>query len=312
MDLETLDFITQCADIQKQPFFYFKDKYALDLLKFSLKGKKTVNELKKSKLGHLLEKPVVKELYAKTGKKEISNDDLQSHWPPHFQVFKLSIGKWEARWKEWGQGWEQTSRPGYNLVLQLNFSRSHDRVYNQLIGADEDDSPFTCYAHPTSEERNTMSWSRIDIDFKWGEAIIEEIQNDWLRFVEENYNDAKAGDDWFFNHNNCNMRTFTRYYELMKPYQDTWQEATMSAALNFIRNELGIHKIFYHTYDAGNYIKCIKGNKRPPRSIYTQLPKRFGFEVTDEVPTFLRRERVLQKFWKQNREAGLKWFVLEI
>jgi len=55
-------------------------------------------------------------------------------------------------------------------------------------------------------------------------------------------------------------------------------------------NELGISKVYYHTYESGNYFKGLPEYSRPPRSLYTKLPKRFGFKETQEKP----------EFWKQN------------
>ena len=51
---------------------------------------------------------------------------------------------------------------------------------------------------------------------------------------------------------------------------------------------LGVQKIYYHTYSSGNILKVLPENEAPPKSIYTQLPKKFCFSKTDEIPPFLQ------------------------
>lgn len=41
--------------------------------------------------------------------------------------------------------------------------------------------------------RDTLAWSRIDFDFDTGEALIEEIQSDWVRRVKHCVQSLKHG-----------------------------------------------------------------------------------------------------------------------
>lgn len=80
-----------------------------------------------------------------------------------------------------------------------------------------------------------------------------------------------------------------------------WQEAMLTAALRFLVYEIGMRRIFYHTETTGAFLKNIRGTK-PPRSLYTELPKRFCFDETDTVPELLTRERN----WNRRKKAAQK------
>ena len=55
----------------------------------------------------------------------------------------------------------------------------------------------------------------------------------------------------------------------------------------FLKEEIGINTIFYHTFEGGNFLKGIDYAKKPPRSLNTSLPKKFCFELTNQYPAFL-------------------------
>jgi hypothetical protein len=73
-------------------------------------------------------------------------------------------------------------------VLQLNFNHQHDRLFHESIHPAQD-GVFNNGDHPVLQRgdrsyyRETLAWSRLDIDFDLGEVLIEEIQNDWVRDV---------------------------------------------------------------------------------------------------------------------------------
>ncbi|MEL7153019.1 MAG: hypothetical protein AAFN51_04335, partial [Pseudomonadota bacterium] len=69
-----------------------------------------------------------------------------------------------------------------------------------------------------------------------------------------------------------------------------WARAAMLAALAFSVRELGIRRVWMHQPATGAKLKAISG-ELPPRSIYTDLPKRFGFQPTDRAPEFLYQAR---------------------
>ena len=83
---------------------------------------------------------------------------------------------------------------------------------------------------------------------------------------------------------------------------------TLAATLWFLRRELGIRRIFYHTFETGNWLKGLRDYK-PPRSIYTDLPKQFCFQETYNPPSFIMRSR---RKWIIRELEKLKFYVLEV
>ena len=69
----------------------------------------------------------------------------------------------------------------------------------------------------------------------------------------------------------------------LAPYFKMWDEAALTAAINFVMDELGIRRIYYHTFVTGNALKKIR-HSYPPRSLYTDLPRKLCFKLTDEPP----------------------------
>lgn len=101
-----------------------------------------------------------------------------------------------------------------------------------------------------------------------------------------------------------------QYREVLRPYSKVWDEAILTAALCFIRRELGIREVFYHSYDTGNRLKGIERYYeygKPPRYLYTDLPKKFCFVKTSEAPDFLKPVRYLHYL---QRHGKAQWFKL--
>jgi hypothetical protein len=107
----------------------------------------------------------------------------------------------------------------------------------------------------------------------------------------------------------CSLAQMNRYVDrILKPFTASWDEAILCAAIRFIRAELGIRKIFYHTFESGKRIKSICGS--PPRSLYTTLPKKFCFRRTRQCPEFLRHK--LYPRIRSAKRPEYRFFVLEI
>ena len=87
-----------------------------------------------------------------------------------------------------------------------------------------------------------------------------------------------------------------------------WDEAMLAATLWFLRVELGIRWIFYHTFETGNWLKDMIRSK-PPRSLYTDLPKQFCFQETYNPPAFIMRSR---RKWTIKEFEKLRFYVLEV
>jgi hypothetical protein len=194
--------IIACLPRGRTLFYYFKDRYALMLLADLVQEGMPVREVKASRYGRLLARPVVKRLVGRLGDGVLTRESDESHWPARPECYLLSLGTWGRDRCRRHCGWCQTSRPGVNLVLQLNFSNKHNHPYQRLIDPSAD----------------------------------------------------------------------------------------------------------YHTFETGNRLKQISGSRRPPRSLYTALPRRFCFQETDARPGFLlpgksarsRSARVPSRFYVLN------------
>ena len=103
-------------------------------------------------------------------------------------------------------------------------------------------------------------------------------------------------------------RLFRYVDEVLQPHIAVWDEAMLTATLRFLREDLGIRRIFYHTFDGGNRIKALRSGM-PPRSLYTRLPRRFCFRKTAEVPSFLMAQRRVRK---EVQKGGVRFFLLEL
>ena len=166
-----------------------------------------------------------------------------------------------------------------------------------------------------------MAWCRLDFDWDTGEALIEEVQTDWLRNSRSMLQGVETWDfdtdAEYFRFQLMRDFRFKQYYdERVAPLEAIWAEAMLCAALEFLRDELGICSIYMHSGATGAQLKGISCGLKPPVSLYQELPRRFGFQQTHEIPAFLSRswgqmrrdlreklsERISTKpvFWKLN------------
>lgn len=314
MDRHTADEVVACLVGERTLYRYYRDRYSVGLLRhLSRQQPLSVAAVKKTPYAPLLQKPRVKNILADIGGKHLDDFQMARHdYDADQNTFVLTLDTWGSdRHRE--QRWKQTSRPGYNLVLQLNFCRRHDQAY-QRLGCTE--SRFNYHGHPVSTRRNTLAWARIDLDWHSGTALIEEIQSDWIRTVswlaERVACRLKAGksptDEIRAYGLKCSLAATQDYCRfVLDRYQSIWAEAMLWAAIAFLREEIGLHRIFYHSVDSGRLLKNIKGNL-PPRSLYTELPRKFCFEASTETPEFLLRDNAARK--TLSRQARLSFFRL--
>ena len=200
------------------------------------------------------------------------------------------------RWGGRGErDWYQTSRGGENLVLQLNLPVEHQRHFKRWINPKGDSSLNGVWSnHPVQTEidqasfRETLAWSRIDFDFETNEALIEEVQSDATRKVirlAKHYRQCACA--------RCSERL--NYVKWFEPYLKLWSEALLCATIEFIHNELGLERIFIHTAQSGWRVKKMNSTWRAPRSLYSDLPKKFAFKQTYAAPEFLLQTRCYQQ-----------------
>jgi hypothetical protein len=296
MDREYANEILACLPQERTCFHYFKDRYALQLLGYAAGDGTSVEALRRSRYARLLNKPAVRQLLANCGDGRLDRQRIDSQWQAPLLPFLLTVGLWgdKRRWQR-----NQTSRPGYNLVLRLNFSHDHDRRFERLFGPYYQDASLNGYwGHPVMKSgerryyRQTLAWARLDVDLENGEALIEEIQTDWVREANDERRGLPACGNCKRKARNeyCHRVERARHYldEVLQPYAAVWDEAMLSASLFFLREELGLSRVWYHTWHSGNALKGIGNHWAPPRSLYQTLPRRFCFGETDRMPQMLR------------------------
>ena len=306
MDKEYANEILDCLSQERSCFHYFKDRYALQLLGYAAGDGQSIESLRRSRYARLLNKPAVKQLLAECGNGTLDRGHTEAQWQAPLLPFLLTVGLWGD--KKWWRG-NQTSRPGFNLVLRLNFSRHHDREFQRLfVPYYEEESLNWFSGHPVMKRRErhyyrqTLAWSRLDVDLENGEALIEEIQTDWVREANDERRELSKCTD------SHEVRRAIRYLnDVLRPYAAVWDEAMLSATLFFLREELGIERIWYHSWHSGNALKGINYNRAPPRSLYQKLPRQFCFSEVEELPAMLhnrasekrlRKARVDPRFYQ--------------
>ncbi|MDA7945990.1 MAG: hypothetical protein MPJ78_00775 [Hyphomicrobiaceae bacterium] len=319
MEFEAIREIIACLPRGRTLFYYFPDRYAIYLLSRYLGEGRAVAEVKSSSFAKLLQRPTLKSIVGKKGDGHLSTDDLGAAWAVEPECYLLTLGSWgpEKR-NRWSHYYHQTSRPGANLVLQLNFSSRHNRSYRALIKPGRA-APFQTSVHPIARRGfHTLAWARLDVDLDTGEALIEEVQTDWLRYAQSA---KRRADTWhtdpemrraletiYFNGVDIDVKALQTYVdEVLRVHLRVWDEAMLTAVFEFLLDELGVRRIYYHDYDCGRRLKSIAGSG-PPRSVYSRLPSRFCFAKVSEAPEFLMSKptRTLRtlvraghlRFWK--------------
>lgn len=283
------------ARLPKQiPFRYQKGAYALMLLRWAIGPGRSIRELRASPLAGLLDKPAVRAALARVHDGVLRPRDLWLPAGPAFD-YVLTFGGYEGDGRD-----DQVSRPGINLVVQVNFDARHDARLEQLCPDNRE--LFMAGGHPVHAELNTLGWARIDLTdavpdargtLRLREALIEEIQTDWVREAKDNYGWAKAlveggleaaGGDERELLMACGLREYVEH--VLMPHTRHWDELTLAAAMWVLREKLNVPRIFAHTWESGLALKAMH-DYPPPRSLYTKLPRRFSFRQTKSHPGFL-------------------------
>jgi len=316
METQLLNEIIACLSSDRTVFRYARDDYAVTLLSYVAGNGKRISEIKHSDFRGLLEKPVVKNILANVGDGQMSYRDLYYINIQDRQNFVLTVGSWDRDRKYFSQ----TTCESANLVLHLNFNIGHDRLFHHLIGNDElvyfkyDEHPILRKGE-RAQYRNTLGWARLDMDLNTGEVLIEEIQNDWLRRAKRY---QRMMSRYMARHPDYQKKlglrstpeTINNYVvRALGPVYRIWDEAMLTAAIRFCVEELGIGRIYYHTFDTGNRLKQITWG-HPPRSLYTELPKKFCFQETAQAPEFLHKSKIVKRKLKKVKNS--RWYTLQL
>ena len=306
MDAELAKEVIQCLPKHRTLFRYYKGHFANLLLSFVGEHYQTVSSLKNSPFQRLTTHPEVKAVLASRGDGRLNAADFMQVWHEPSYCFRLTVGCWEGL----DSRYDQVSRRGLNLVLQLNFSNQHNELYKTLYKPTQPDV-FNYSGHPVassnqgSNDEETLAWARIDLDEGLNEALIEEIQSDWVREAKweaariERYKKRNLIASGYLS--KANQQNRLRYLnEVMAPYYTLWQEVMLAATLWFIFRELGIARIYTHTPEGGGLVKRI-AYRQPPRSIYSTLPKRFCFQKCSDPPGFLATHTPYKRLAKKRQ-----------
>lgn len=302
MEKKQLDEVLACLGNERRVVSYFKDQYAVEALKRFVGTGKTVAHIKHSRFAGLLNKPWIKSQLANVGSSTLSAELLSYWYSEDMFYFDLTLDTWGGECR----AWQQTTRSGYNLVLQLNFTKSHDRDYDTLPNNYD-----LCdwHGHPVHEgNRHTVAWARIDISEDLSEALIEEIQSDWLRAAKSSLQYAKRRP----RHGTCcgreekqHKQRFEKYFtQHIKPVAALWDEAILNTALSFLFDNVGVENVYYHDFATGAKLKKISYSL-PPKSLYSTLPKQFGFAKQQQLPQFLARHRQVRNAWKKCEKPAI-------
>lgn len=315
MDHQEAQELLACLPHDRTLFPYCRDYYAVHLLDVATERYPTVRALKASPFGRLLTKPSVANLMKHCGDRRIDRSLLWSYWQDPGATYLLTAGLWGSR----AGRYDQTSRPGYNLVLRLNFNHQHDHLFRQTLHP-RCDGVFNGCGHPwlARQERpyyrETLAWSRLDIDLTNGEVLIEEVQSDWVREVIwlAQVVDRRQQTDKpirFYNFHTT-VAEAKAYLAFVSPLLRDWSQAMLAAAVRFCHQELGVDRLWYHTWETGRQLKNIGKYSAPPKSLYSQLPRQFCFQQTDQLPGFIDTPRTLRRL--RRAKVTPRFYQLEL
>jgi len=174
--------IVACLPKGRTLFPYYRDRYAALLLSWVFQGTVSVAEVKRSRYAGLICKSAVSEAIARRGDGVIDQQMLSMIWDEPHEQFLLTLDSWGGE----ERCWQQTSRAGHNLVLQINLHDGYRRWFESVV-PDDQKWLFDNYGHPVLRQRSngfyrpTLGWVRIDLDLVTGEALIEEGGSSILR-----------------------------------------------------------------------------------------------------------------------------------
>ena len=308
--------IIQCLSKDRTLYCYYKDYYAVQLIKYYAGNGIKVSQLKQSRFAKLLSKTSVRKILANCGNNLLLPQSFEPFWGTNLEYFSLTVDSWNGN----EDNWSQTSRRGWNLVLQLNFSNQHNSQYHKLVKP-TDTQALNGGGHPVFSRkdspyfRETLAWARLDIDFDKDECLIEEIQSDWIRdgksLLSAAYRAKKRKQKeikyWPVEGRLDDVIQYCQYLNLQ--YGDIWAEAMLSAVLHFVKSELGLKQVYYHSSQSGAEVKKIRWAK-PPKSLHSNLPKSFCFQETNNEPQMLKDDVRYKRL--RRKIKNIRWFELTL
>ena len=315
MDQNDLQELLACLPKERTLYRYCSDYYAIQLLQIAANRHTSIHALRGSRFGRLLNKPSISALLSHCGDGRLTKEDINGYWREPSTTYLLTTGLWGSK----SDPYAQTSRPGCNLVLRLNFNRQHDRILRESIRPNRD-GVFNYCGHPQlkrgdrSYYRETLAWSRLDIDLDKDEVLIEEIQSDWIKdvaWLRKRLARCETDESVIACHDFSTTAALARQYlKYVEPLLKEWSQTMLAATIDFVYRELGLKQLWYHTWEAGNCLKRINSRYGPPRSLYTTLPKQFCFERRKQLPGLLNHKRTMQRLRRAKIEP--QFYKLEV
>jgi hypothetical protein len=302
MNIDTCGDIVACLPQGRTIFRYGRDQFAPMLLAWLVRNGWTAEQVRASDFRRLLDRGPVRAALAAEGRLHLDERTLRAAPIAQTHAWRLTLSSWGNPKHYRGQ---QISRRGMNLVLQLNFSNEHDAEYRRLFPGAAGPL-FSVRGHAGSNQFNTIAWARLDIDLDENAALIEEIQSDWVKEADRALKKPSCfvGGRW----NGQRWRTMPsegefkqaalEYHANVLPgFSANWEETMLAACLYFVFEEIGLKSLYLHEFETGMKLKNMGGRwNLPPRSIYTDLPRKFCFRKGHAAPRFLEtRLRNLQK-----------------
>ena len=293
---------------EEMVFPHFAEREAAWLLHQQMTGPTRIADLRRSDRAPLVDRPGVREVVAACGDGQITPQRLAPLADPlaafrrerelavdgaSRKAFDLAMAadwqNYSISFAEWGKlgDWReiQLSRQGANLVLQLNFPERYREAFLRHFEP-EVRRQLEYYGHPVRFfGAITLAWARLDFEPWSDELLIEELQTDWLRSIKRWRKPLTSTGSMI---SRKERRAFID--RTLADYTKVWARVLMLAVLVFARRELGANRVWLHQPHTGARLKNIR-EVLPPRSLYTDLPRRFGFRPSDRAPEFLYRAR---------------------
>ncbi|HAA10745.1 MAG TPA: hypothetical protein DCE41_03230 [Cytophagales bacterium] len=307
MEKSQVDEVLAVLGTGAKPWNYYQDQFIMHHLARLVKEEPmTVKRFKQSRYSGWLRKQILQEFLAKQLQGLITTESILMS-PQVPQLFlTYSLGKWGGM-GVLNRSHFQTTRVGFNLVLQVNLCKGLVNTFKRYVSKKAEMPKF--WGHPVSDVHATLGWVRLDFDLGTDSILIEEIQSDLVRQLPKMMQRMKPrnpkGDETVSN----GIRKFLR--REFEPYNRMWSEALLACALQFIDQELGFRQVYMHTWESGCVLKGISQRHGPPRSLYTQLPKKFGFVKQDKPPVHLYNHHQLLNRREELQISEAKWWKLE-
>lgn len=302
---------------------YFEDRESPWLLAQMMPETIAVAEARRAPWGKLLDRPSLKPLVARCGGHLQRHDvralayadqtlgavgygsagaaAIERAYVKPWQDFRLTF----AIWGQNERSWDQTTRQQCNLVIQLGFPSDHAALMGRYLKTG-DRKRFEWDGHPIRTKGcPTLAWARVDLDLDRSEALIEEVQSDWLRYADDELDklrDAKPRSREL-------MLLETYKAGLVTQYERIWPRAALLATLIVLRDWLHVEKVWMHRPEIGVVLKRIAGTA-PLRSLYSSLPKSFCFRPTRERPQML--QSLPAKLTKRLPKEGPVFWMMDV